>query len=347
MTILPESPLPAPVQSLLAAACPHHVHTSFSARYGDVFSLRTGSRRTVVLGNPEHIRQVFAASRSAVHGGAPNAVFEPLMGPRSLLLTEGEDHLRGRRQVSASLGDNMTSIVDAVRAGFGDWPTDRAFPAWGRADLLSMDVALRVVLGPGDWTSWRASVRRLALVTPLVLLGWSHPALRRFGPWRRYLETRDHFNGLLYAEITRRKQEPSSEGSVLSRLIAQEPDDHTVRDHATTLLTAGYAASSAALSHVLVEMARHPEAARDARHAADLTPVVKEVLRLNPVIPYVTRQLAEPMDIGGHHLPAGTVVTTRTRRPSDRAAFATAAPRPTPGSRSAAVSVGARARSSR
>jgi cytochrome P450 len=304
----PESPLPAPVQSLLAAACPHRVHTSLSARYGDVFSLRTGSRRTVVLSNPAHIRQVFAASRSAVHGGRPNAVFAPLMGERSLLLTEDEDHLRARRLVFGSLDGSQESIVDAVRTGFGSWPTDRAMPAWGRVDLLSMDVALRVVLGPGDWTAWRASVRRLALVTPLVLLGWSHPALRRVGPWRRYLATRDHFDGLLYAEITRRRQEPTSDGGVLSRLIAEEPDDATVRDHATTLLTAGYAASSAALSHVLVELARHPAAAREARHAADLTAVVKEVLRLNPVIPYVTRQLAEPMDIGGYHLPVGTVV---------------------------------------
>ena len=37
--------------------------------------------------------------------------------------------------------------------------------------------------------------------------------------------------------------------------------------------------------------------------------VVKETLRLRPVLPIVVRRLAEPMEFGGHLIPAGAAVT--------------------------------------
>jgi cytochrome P450 len=81
-----------------------------------------------------------------------------------------------------------------------------------------------------------------------------------------------------------------------------------------TLLVAGHETSATALAWALDALTHHPhvlERLRDEIDAGDdayLEAVVKETLRLRPVIALVLRRLTEPMEIGGHMLPAGVNV---------------------------------------
>ena len=125
----------------------------------------------------------------------------------------------------------------------------------------------------------------------------------------------------MYAEISERREAPdlADRTDVLSRLIrAQEGDDaltdQELRDQLVTLLLAGHETTASALAWTLYEIGRDEEQLRRAREAATsgddawLEAVLKESMRLHPVIAMVARTLMKPATVGGLDLPAGTTV---------------------------------------
>ena len=109
---------------------------------------------------------------------------------------------------------------------------------------------------------------------------------------------------------------------VRSRLLqvrAEDGDgglsDDELRDQLVTLLLAGHETTATALSWALYEIGRDPAQLTKARVAAlsgdddYLEAVVKEAMRLHPVIPMVVRHLMKPATIGGIDLPAGATVS--------------------------------------
>jgi cytochrome P450 len=129
-------------------------------------------------------------------------------------------------------------------------------------------------------------------------------------------------DGLLYAEIAerRRADDLDERGDVLSTLLqarhedGQPMSDGEIRDELMTLLLAGHETTATALAWAVERLVRHPDA--QARLTNEIRTgeyqfrdaVVKETLRLRPVIPAVARRLTAPMCIGGVRLPAGVTV---------------------------------------
>jgi cytochrome P450 len=172
-------------------------------------------------------------------------------------------------------------------------------------------------------------VNRTVDVSPVVLLGWGYPVLQRFGPWKATLDNQRALDAVMYAEIAERRSAPdlAERSDVLSRLLAVEDDDglsdDELRDQLVTLLLAGHETTATALAWTLYELGRDPRQLSRAQQAADaaevpdaggkaareyLEAVLKESMRLHPVIPMVARYLMEPATIGGYHLPRGTSV---------------------------------------
>jgi cytochrome P450 len=155
-----------------------------------------------------------------------------------------------------------------------------------------------------------------------VLLGWGYPFLKRFSPWKDTIENQRALDRVMYAEIAERRGAPdlAERADVLSMLLTvgtdgEEPmSDAELRDQLVTLLLAGHETTATALSWSLYELGRDADQLAKARAAAEsgdkdyLEAVLKESMRLHPVIPMVVRHLMKPATIGGIDLPQGTNV---------------------------------------
>jgi len=195
-------------------------------------------------------------------------------------------------------------------------------------NALTLDVILTVVFGVTDerrLAALRPRVRATVEVGPSVLLGWGFPALRRFGPWKRTVENAYALDELIYQEIRERRAAPdlNERADVLSRLmtvsegadaLADGLADVELRDQLVTLLLAGHETTATALAWALYELGRNGDQLRRAREAAVsgddgwLEAVLKESMRVHPVLPMAVRTLMAPATVGGYDLPAGATV---------------------------------------
>jgi cytochrome P450 family 135 len=70
---------------------------SWRGRYGEAFTVRlTGFGTGVYLTDPVAIRELFTGDQSDLHAGEANSFMEPVLGPHSVLVLDGEEHLRER-----------------------------------------------------------------------------------------------------------------------------------------------------------------------------------------------------------------------------------------------------------
>lgn len=334
---LPPGPhWPALLQSFALMRFRHQFIPAMRKRYGDAFTVRVVPKASalVLFTRPEHVKEIFAGDPEIFHAGKGNAILGPVMGEHSLLLQDSSEHRRARKLLmpafnGAALRGYESVVTHLAKEEADRWTPGVAFRTLDRMNALTLEVILRVVFGvtdEGRLATLRPLVNRTVDVNPLVLLGWSYPILQRFGPWKATVENQRALDAVMYAEIAERRRagDLAQRSDVLSRLLAvgsSEVDgpsdglsDAELRDQLVTLLLAGHETTASALSWALYELGgdrAHLERAQAAAANGDtdhLEAVVKESMRLHPVIPMVVRHLMEPATIGGWDLPRGTNV---------------------------------------
>jgi cytochrome P450 family 135 len=332
-TSLPPGPrLPVALQTGLYWGYTDHYLRACHRRYGDAFTIRAFPAGTrVFLADPQDIKTIFTGDPEIFHAGEGNAVLEPVMGARSVLLIDGDEHIaQRRRMLPAFHGDSVKRYRDVVEAAtqaeIDRWPLNRPFRLMPAMRRITLEVILRAVVGAEDpqrLTALRETLPRVADVGGTVMLLWVWPGLGRIGPWRRYRQAQARADDLLYQEIAEHRADPdlARRTDVLSLLMHQEqtdpagPDDRNLRDQLITLLLAGHETTTSALVWTFERLLRHPlilDRLSDSIAAGEeeyLDAVVKETLRLRPVIHDVARVLTAPAEVAGHCLPAGTVVS--------------------------------------
>lgn len=331
-TALPPGPRWHPlVQSVALLRFRHRFVPWARRRYGDAFTLLLPPQRRplVVFNRPEDVKQIFAGDPAYFHAGKGNAILGPIMGEHSLLLVDGEEHKRARKLLMPAFsGQALRGYEDLVtglaKTEVGSWVEGEPFRALDRMNALTLEVILHVVFGVTDerrLAELRPLVNATVDVSPAVLLGWGVPRLQRIGIWKRTVETSYALDRLLYAEIADRRAAPdlADRTDVLSQLIRVDDGgdrltDPELRDQLVTLLLAGHETTATALAWALYEIGRDPaqlaRAQEAARHGDDdhLEAVVKESMRVHPVIPMVVRTLLRPATIGDVDVPAGATV---------------------------------------
>ena len=93
-------------------------------------------------------------------------------------------------------------------------------------------------------------------------------------------------------------------------LIAAGMDDAELRDHLVTLIAAGHDTTAGALGWAIERLARDRAALARVRAGDEpfLDAVVRETLRVRPVLTVAPRRLDAPLRVGAHTLPAGVHV---------------------------------------
>ncbi|WGX97539.1 cytochrome P450 [Nocardioides sp. L-11A] len=335
MDRLPPGPRwPAFAQTVALMRFRHWFHPWLHRRYGEAFTLNLipGNRPLVLFTSPAVTKEIFAGDPEVFHAGRGNAILGPIMGEHSLLLQDSGEHHRARKLLMpAFLGHALRgyrSMVAEVAADeVASWREGEEFRALERMNALTLEVILRVVFGvtdEGRLARLRPAVNRTVEISPAILLGWAYPRLQRLGPWRRTVDNQVELDRLMYAEIRERRTatDLADRSDVLSRLLAAHDADDPgsglsdveLRDQLVTLLLAGHETTASALSWALVEVGRSPDLLARTQRAVDegddawLEAVLKESMRLHPIIPMVVRTLMQPAKVGGWDLPRGTTV---------------------------------------
>jgi cytochrome P450 len=337
VTLPPGPPLPRWLQTIGFMVGGARFLEACRRRYGDVVTMGTlFDERFVMVFDPATVKQLFQGSNDQLHAGEANALLGPILGERSVLLLDGAEHLRHRRLLLPPFhGRAMLAHVDTMRecadAEIDRWPVDEPFTLLGSMQSLTLRVILRAVFGyaagPAEdelAARLRAMVEPLSRARGLIMLS----AVLRGRNERKAaheFETRKRaVDEIVYAEIARRRADPelAARDDVFSGLLLARDDDgaglsdREIRDELLTLLLAGHETTATGLAWTFDLLLHDPRvrAAAQAREDAYLDAIVKEALRIRPVIPGVGRVVrGRPFRLNGYEIPVGVEINPSIR----------------------------------
>ncbi len=314
--------------------------------HGDIVRIKVPGFAIYLLAHPDHAKHVLQDN----HKNYPKIPyvdnkFKRISG-EGLLTSSGDFWLRQRRlsqpvfhrQRIAAYAKLMTDCTAKV---LERWrlPAQRGEAVDMRVEMmrLSLDVMSQAlfsadlsreadVIGRAVSVEFEHTHKRLNALLD-VPLGVPIPSNRRF------VESRNALDAIVYRLIAERRRENVDTGDFLSMLL-QVRDEETgegmtdvhIRDEIMTFIFAGHETVSTGLTWVWYLLSRHPGAFRRVRAEAlevlgNRTPtiedvpklrytamVVAEALRLYPPIWLIARTPLKDDTIGGYHVPAGTFV---------------------------------------
>jgi cytochrome P450 len=325
------------MQTLAWAVAPTWVMDRCARRLGEAFTITfaPSGMKLVVVSDPEAVKTVFTAPPEVAPSGAGNSPIAPVMGPSSVIVLTGPEHLRQRKLLLPPFhGERMREyeevIVDATQRDMAEWPLGTPMRLQERSRKITLEVILRAVFGveAERMEALRAAIG--GLMEPINAVAVVRAALRRPSmerPKGAFGQALDRLDEVIYEELERRRgQEDLAERTDILSLLMQARDedgeamsDGELRDELVTLLLAGHETTATSVAWAIERLVRHPEKLRRLVQEIDaeadgggdeyMTAVVQETLRVRPVVPIVVRVLQEELEVGGYSLPAGTRVT--------------------------------------
>ena len=325
---IPGPRLPRLAQTLLGVMRPVEARLAMRGRHGDVFRTNDAIAGEMFhIAERDLIEQMFKWKPAQYTVAEPRRLMEPVTGPSSILLLDGQHHMRMRKlmlppfhgEAIAGYAELIEQVTDGEIDGWQEGETIRTRTV---AQRITMEVIIRAVFGitdPGRIDEFRRVLPRLSSPNPLLVLMQKDLGPR--SPWGRFIRLRDHVDRLVYEEIEQRRGEPGADGGddILTLLVgARDEDgepltDRELRDELITLLLAGHETTATSIGWAFERLLRTPAAL--ARLTAEiergdseeyLDAVVQETLRVRPVVPEVFRAPSERTELGGYEFAPGT-----------------------------------------
>lgn len=320
---------------------PAPVLDELCSQLGPVYGLGAGPVRMAVIGDPTALRELFATPSESFRWNHKFNVLGFVVGPGSMIVSDGDDHLRRRKSVQGAfsrrrLNGWIPTIVDradtAVDRLVDDLPGGGAeIDMYPVSRALVLDIVVRALFGPrmaerateiGDLFE-----RPQAYLESSFLRQLPHPI--PFTRRAKVAADRRALDALIDSEIADRRRQPSGDPlDVLEALVLDGTlDDAEIRDQVATLIGAGYDTTAASLAWMLTMCARDPETwdrlGREADTVFDGTTVpdhttlaaleladrtMRETLRLHPAGVLSPREARVDVTVGGYTIPAGTLI---------------------------------------
>ncbi|MBI3959567.1 MAG: cytochrome P450 [Chloroflexi bacterium] len=332
-----------PGQRLLAfRRDPTGLLTGLAQTYGDIVQFRFAGQTAFLLNHPDFIQQVLVTEHSNFTKGRALHRMRLVLG-HGLLTSEGSDHQQARRLVQPVFHHERiadyaaTMAAEAERTG-ATWRNGATFDVAKAMNHLTLRIVGRTLFG----ADLAGQEERIAAVLDdlFVLSDPVHLLLAPLLAWlptataRRFHESKEFFDRLIYGLIDERRQSGPGQGDLLDMLLAsvdeetgRPPDDQFIRDQALTLLLAGHETTANALTWCWHLLAAHPQSeARLHEEVGRVLPagklpgmadlgdlpytrsVLSESLRLYPPAWVIGRSAIDDCVIGGYPVPAGSMI---------------------------------------
>ncbi len=313
----------------------------FAARreLGDVFRMRAGIRGGAVVScHPDHVRSIFTAEPEQVPTLTAESPLRPIVGPASVLTTNGPAHLRQRKLLLPAFhGEAIQCYSDMIEratdAEIDRWPLGRPFALAPRMQAITLQVIMGGVFGiEGRAAAGSAEERLVRAIKQLTTASTSpaakiaelanHGRLEPVGLMRRGMGILDR--AVYPAIAARRKAADLAERTdILSMLLQSSTEDgealsdQELRDELLTLLLAGFETTANSLAWTWERLVRTPEAYERLRAAvrtgeqseAVVEATILEGMRSRPVIPIIGRRVRARWRLGEYVVPAGSAIS--------------------------------------
>jgi cytochrome P450 len=244
----------------------------------------------------------------------------PLLGD-GLLTIDGEFHRQSRKIMLPAFHRERIEAAHAImtaetRQALDRLSADTPFDLYRFTRELALRIAMRALFGL-DPDRARAGGINAAREFEEALGFWArdypHQILRGPGsPWRRMVRARTRLDGLIFAEIDRRRASSEDGDDILSLLLdATDEDGATlskrhIRDEVMTLLFAGHDTTTSTVTFLFHELAHNPGLLENP--SFDLALAIDETLRLYPPAWIGPRRSIEPFTFAGRPVPGGVPV---------------------------------------
>lgn len=302
----------------------------------DVVELRLGPRKALLLCKPAVVNRVLAEQADDYGKGGPFwDAMRPILG-NGVGTCDGDEHKRARRLLRPAFNraavTGYGSMIDNSAELMSDsWRPGHPVPVAAEMMAFTSRITVRALLPTIDEAEVENFVRMMPILTEGAFYQLVLPSFAQLLPTahnrlyqRTRAEARDAVARLVKqarAADERAAQCPAHDrtlrthGLLASAIVTGRQEelppftDEELADQVMTVLFAGIETSANVLSWALCLLASHPAVAD--RIAADsdgevVHRVIAEAMRLYPPGWIFSRNSTRPVELAGHHLPAGT-----------------------------------------
>lgn len=200
---------------------------SLQREYGDVVAFGYGPFRYVGLFGAEANRFVLADRPDCFRWHDAMEFLAVVVGDTALVVTDGDEHRRRRRLLQPTFGtrairSSLDLMVEEVDRELDTWEPGREVDVFASMRRAIRRIAVGALFGDSLGTHADELGESLAAALAFVnrpLVAQVHLDLPG-SAWRRARRARDHADGIVNAEIVRRRGPPAGDRDLLDSLLA-------------------------------------------------------------------------------------------------------------------------------